>query len=111
MTTPSPKAPVELTAWMRQRLALIRRDAEKAIASTPDVDLVIVPLARHWSEPGSRDDRSCDRCGAYVPEGVDLVLVHLHVAPWLHVVGGLCQSCHLLEVGTAPAGYVSGVRR
>lgn len=91
------KSPTEFTAWMRFRIAVILNDAAKARRAYPDV-VVVVPLARKWAEPGSVEDRSCDRCHTHVPDGDDLMLVHLLPAPWLHVCGGLCRSCYRLEV-------------
>jgi hypothetical protein len=58
--------------------------------------IVIAPLGSS-GPPGSVEDRSCDRCGRYVPEGDRLHLLSYHVAPRIILCCGLCSSCAAKE--------------
>lgn len=83
----------EPTAWLRGAVT-------RALAVVDSLDLpaetsVVAPLGR----TGGRDDRTCDRCGRYVPEGPAF---HAHLVvprPGVHLVVGLCQGCRDLERG------------
>ncbi|MFC5998280.1 hypothetical protein ACFP6A_06015 [Quadrisphaera sp. GCM10027208] len=83
---------------MRQRLAeRVERAVRERAAAGGDV-AVVIPLGRTGA-PGSEQDRSCDRCGTYVPVGTELLMLVFAPEPWLRVVGGLCPACWTREAG------------
>lgn len=45
------------------------------------------------SRAGAPSDRTCDRCGHYVPQDSDLYTFALDAAPRVILTGGLCQQC------------------
>jgi len=53
---------------------------------------IIAPLGSS-GPPGSREDRSCDRCRVFVPEGDLLHMFVYRPTPRIHLAGGLCASC------------------
>lgn len=93
--TSTPTRPVmhEPTAWLRGALAdvLARIDALDLEPGTA----VLAPLGR----TAGREDRTCDRCRHYVPEGPPFYCDLLIPRPGVHVVVGLCQVCRDLERG------------
>lgn len=93
-------APRESTAWLRTALA--RRVSElvsaELVAAPPT--MTVAPLAAP-TRPGSRDDRSCDRCGEYTPTGELFWPFVCHPTPYIILVGGLCAVCKDLEEGGA----------
>lgn len=89
----------EPSAWLRHAIA--RRQMTIDTVARPfgqgsDGLAVVMPVSP-WSEPGSREDRSCDRCGVYVPVGHTLWLggIELRRRDGLTAVVtfGLCTSC------------------
>lgn len=91
-------APWEPSAWMRQRLAERVEVAVRERAAAGGDVAVVIPLGRTGT-PGSREERSCDRCSTYVPPGTELLMLVFRPEPWLHITGGLCQACWSLEAG------------
>lgn len=53
---------------------------------------VVAPLGRP-ATPGSDDDRTCDRCRTFTPEGGLFHPLVVHPTSWLILVGGLCAGC------------------
>ena len=88
----------EPSAWMRGRLAALERKAWRAVSADRDPAscVVIAALTRH-ELPGTWQDRTCDRCRAYVPPGESLHMLSHLVRPWLVVTGGLCDGCAAAE--------------
>lgn len=84
----------ECSAWMRGAAATRVRQIS---AQLKDIDTsaygaIIAPLGRTGA-PGSRADRSCDRCDSYVLEGDLLHMFVYQATPRIHLAGGLCSSC------------------
>jgi len=84
----------EPSSWMR--VAAAKRVAQ-INAQLKDIDTsaygVIVAAIGRTGAPGSRADRSCDRCNTYVPEG-DLLYMFVHrPTARIHLTGGLCSVC------------------
>lgn len=49
-------------------------------------------------EDDGREDRTCDKCFRYVPEGDGLGLLHAHQPPDLWLVAMLCTGCWAREI-------------
>jgi hypothetical protein len=88
----------EPSAWLRQAAAKRVRQIGAAVTDTSAFGAIVSPLGR-TGEPGSREDRTCDRCGRYVPQGELLHLFTYQPTPRIHLAGGLCGRCAAKEVG------------
>lgn len=90
-------APVEMSAWMRgriaERLAYCRRLGLDPDAPDP---VIIAPLGRP-AVPGEPSDRQCDRCDAYVPVGPTFWTTTIPAARGLLLIAGMCTPCARLE--------------
>jgi hypothetical protein len=90
----------ECSAWLRGEAARRVRQIE---AQLKDIDTstygVIVAALGRTGPPGSRADRSCDRCGTYVPPGRTLYLFVHQPTARIHLAGGLCPKCEAKELG------------
>ncbi len=93
--------PRELSAWFRQTVAA--RLATIDALGLPDAIAVVVPLSGTTTIPGSDDDRTCDRCGAYVPDDQQFHFTYLRPRPNVTVFGGLCTGCRDRERGWSAA--------
>jgi len=83
--------------WLRYNAAarLAEFDRVAQFAKSPATH-VVLPLGTVAARPGTREDRACDRCRIYRPDGLHIVtLSH----PWrrVTVTGGLCDDCAALE--------------
>lgn len=92
MTTTT-RAPHEASAWLRgavaDRLAVIDQRTD-----LPDTGVIVGPLGRTGAgAPGSREDRSCDRCSDYTPPGEDFHPFSIHPRPDVVLIAGLCARC------------------
>lgn len=90
----------EPSAWLREAVAR-RIHALESLGFDPHGPgpLFVVPLGEP-TVPGTREDRECDRCGVYVPDGE----MHLFAGPAarrLVLGGGLCSGCARREGWTA----------
>lgn len=90
----------EASGWLRSTAARRARQIERMgfdlhDAATP---LVVAPIGKA-ARPGEREDRTCDRCRTYVPEGETLHLFIYAPAPRLHLTGAWCQTCRDKEGG------------
>ena len=93
-TTPMITVPTDVahepSAWLRgvaaERVRLIN------VLDVEAYGVVIAPLGRTGT-PGSREDRECDRCRAYVPEGDLLHMFTYQPTPRIILAGGLCSVC------------------
>lgn len=102
-TTTSTYHVTEATHWLRTRLGqIIEGCAVLGLNTESSTTTIVVPLGRTGA-PGTREDRSCDRCGTYVPPGSLLYGTKHQVRPALLVVGALCPDCADREVGQAVA--------
>ena len=82
----------EASAWLRGIAAKRVRQINALHLDTSVYGAVIAPLGR-TGDPGSREDRECDRCRSYVPEG-DLLHMFVYMpTPRIHLAGGLCAGC------------------
>lgn len=98
-------APWEPTAWMREA---IRRQIDQIEASGVNravCDVVVVPLTGSYAGiAGTREDRTCDRCRVYVPEGRQLWVGAVRSRRIDGTVAllavGLCARCKDAEVGS-----------
>ena len=88
----------EPSAWLRAVEADRLADIDAAGLADSSTTLM-VPLSGVGTTPGSRDDRTCDRCRCYVREGQRFLLLVLRSRPHVLLVGGLCERCHQREVG------------
>jgi hypothetical protein len=111
--------PWEPSLWFRTELARV----EAAVRALPDVlatiPVVLAPLG-HSGPPGSREDRTCDRCRKYIPPTdpgrparffVGGVSVRISETSKGVVTFGLCDGCHRIEGSPMPGVEVAGVAR
>lgn len=91
--TATTAAPWEPTTWLRtallKRLALI----DDLAPDVPEGTTVVLKLVE--SRAGERSDRTCDRCGTYVPPGGTYGVESISPPHrWdVLVIVGLCRSC------------------
>ena len=92
----------EASHWLREAVAglvtsLLRFGLDPDDLSGP---LVVVPLGG-TTTPGTRADRTCDRCRRFVPDdaAARFVLVKHQARARLVVTLGLCDRCHTAEYG------------
>jgi hypothetical protein len=88
----------EPSAWMRGAAAKRVRQISAQLKGidTSAYGAIVSPLG--WTgAPGSRADRSCDRCFRYVREGDLLHLFTYQPTPQIHLIGGLCGRCAAKE--------------
>ena len=89
--TAATRAPWEPSEWMR---AAVGRRLTEVDALVPDLDVQVLTKLKP-STLGEKSDRTCDRCGTYVPPGgaygVELV-VPPH-RPHVGIIVGLCLPC------------------
>jgi len=88
----------EASAWLRGAAA---KRVRQISAQLKDIDTsaygaIVSPLGRTGA-PGSRADRSCDRCNIFVPEGDLLHMFVYRPTPRIHLAGGLCGRCAAKE--------------
>lgn len=86
----------EPTFWLRSAAAERVRLID--LLDVEAFGVVIAPLGSS-GPPGSVEDRSCDRCGLYVPEGDRLHLLSYHVTARIILCCGLCATCSAKETG------------
>lgn len=88
----------EPSAWLRAAVARRVRQVRSAGLDPNQTDpMIVAPLGRA-AAPGSREDRACDRCRRYTPEGRLFYPFGFQPLPGLLLVGGLCAACHRKEV-------------
>jgi hypothetical protein len=87
----------EASAWLRGAAARRVRQIEALHLDASTFEVVVSPLGRTGA-PGSRADRTCDRCGTYVPASGTLHLFLYRPTPRIHLFGGLCAACEAREV-------------
>ena len=90
--------PQEPSAWLRGAAA---KRVRQIGAQLKDIDTsafgaIVAPLGTS-GPPGSREDRTCDRCRCYVPQGDALHMFVYAPTPRIHLAGGLCGSCAAKE--------------
>lgn len=92
------RRPHEATAWLRTAVA--RRLAYLDTLDLDTTTTVVAPLGRSLAG-GSTDpeDRTCDRCRHYVPHGSPLYVGMVRPRVTVHLVVGLCETCHAAERG------------
>lgn len=88
----------EPTAWMRARLDRQAAALDRLGLTRPGGPLVVAPLGERLTRPGTREDRTCDRCGTYCPDAERFVPVAYQRVDGLVLVGGLCGACDEREV-------------
>jgi hypothetical protein len=88
----------EPSAWLRGAAAKRVRQINAAVTDVEAYGAIVSPLGRTGA-PGSRADRSCDRCNTYVPPGRTLHLFTYQPTPRIHLCCGLCPQCEAREVG------------
>lgn len=92
--------PWEPSAWMRGAIDRATKRIEAAGVTRIMCDVVVTPLG-NGSEPGSREDRTCDRCEVYVPPGRELTLGTVAIGrvdgTRGFLVFGLCRTCYGAE--------------
>ena len=93
-TTPMITVPTDVahepSAWLRGVAAKLVRQINAL--NVEDFGVVVAPLGR-TGPPGSREDRECDRCRRFVPEGDTLHLITYRATPRIFLAGGLCSVC------------------
>jgi hypothetical protein len=93
-----PQLVEEPSAWLRGAAARRVRQIKNLHLDTSAYAVVIAPIGR-TGDPGSHEDRECDRCRSYVPQGDVLHLFTYRAKPRILLAGGLCGSCTAKEVG------------
>jgi hypothetical protein len=90
----------EPSAWLRGAAAKRVRQigAQLRDVDTSAYGAIVSPLGRTGA-PGSREDRTCDRCRSYVPECSPLHMFTYQPTPRIYLAGGLCESCARKELG------------
>lgn len=83
----------EPTAWMRSAVAAKLRQIDSLDVETGTT--IVCPMGR----TAGREDRTCDRCRHYVPEGPPFYVDTIRPRPRVHIVVGLCQVCRDAERG------------
>lgn len=93
----------ELSSWLRSEGA---RRAHQAltIAGLNGIGArVVVPLSGSTPKPGSREDRTCDRCTFFASGDDEFYPFNLEYPTAgggvVAVFGGLCRDCWAKEVG------------
>lgn len=98
MTAP----PWEPTAWMREAIDRRVDQLEAQGVDRTRCDTVVTPLAGLSTTPGTREDRTCDRCSVYVSPKLHLwggaVQMQRVDGTIALLVVGLCQRCAAAEV-------------
>ena len=92
----------EPSAWLREIESRRLAELDEALAIDPPpagVGLFVLAITRHTS-PGEREDRTCDRCRTYCGPEVGFNMISSQPRPRVWLVGGLCDTCLALEVGT-----------
>jgi hypothetical protein len=87
----------EPSAWLRRAAAKRVRQIKNLPVDASAYGAIVSPLGR-TGEPGSRADRTCDRCGTYVPASGTLHIFIYQPTPRIHLFGGLCAACQAREV-------------
>ncbi|GAA3089281.1 hypothetical protein JOF29_007945 [Kribbella aluminosa] len=92
--------PWEPSAWFRGQIVRVATRT-RLVALPYDGTTVVVVALRH-AQPGSREDRTCDRCREYVPPmSAKFFCGAQHFRISGHVCGvmtfGLCDRCRRLE--------------
>ncbi len=88
----------EPSAWLRSTVARrVRQVRSQGLDPYAPDPLIVAPLGRAAAR-GSREDRACDRCRRYTPEGQPFYPFGFQPLPGLLLVVGLCQRCHDREV-------------
>lgn len=92
------RRPHEATAWLRTTAA--RRLAYLDTLNLDTTTTIVAPLGRSLTGGSdSPEDRTCDRCRHYVPHGSPFYVGKVMPRPTVHLVVGLCQTCHNAERG------------
>jgi len=87
----------EPSAWLRAAVARrVRQVRGHGLDPSRADPLIVAPLGRTGA-PGSREDRECDRCRSYTPQGDLFYPFGFQPLPGLLLVGGLCAACHRRE--------------
>lgn len=81
----------EHTAWLRDALAGVAARVDSAVV---DPDTVVITTL---GAIGGRMDRTCDRCGTYVPRGRAFFPAMIPARRDLLVIVGLCHTCRNAE--------------
>lgn len=86
----------EGTAWLRRVTADAERRAREAQAASRIPHAAVVSIGPP-TFPGTREDRTCDRCRTFVAEGVVFWTFTQCRPGGVYIVGGLCDECRELE--------------
>lgn len=86
----------EGTAWLRGVTADAERRAREAQAAVHIPYAAIVSIGPP-TFPGTREDRTCDRCRTFVAEGTLFWTFVQSRRGGVFIVGGLCDECRELE--------------
>lgn len=87
----------EGTAWLRGAVARRLAQLDRLDLGPTRGRVIVCPLDR-GAEPGSREDRTCDRCRSYVPDGRPFVTGLVQPRTGVLLAYGLCGTCADLEV-------------
>ena len=89
----------EPSAWLRGAAAKRARQIRVKFKGIdiPADSVIVAPLGRAGAL-GSRADRECDRCFAYVPPGDLLYLFVYQPTPRINLCCGLCATCERKEL-------------
>jgi hypothetical protein len=87
----------EPTAWLRVAAERRARELWPAVVANPHARVIAQLAGNSWPAPGSVEDRTCDRCGVYVPPGQPYVVAAYWVTSRLALGVGLCDTCGAKE--------------
>lgn len=86
--------------WMRSTLKIRFADVVFEHGKPEPGVLYTITLGDETPEPGSREDRTCDHCGHFVPFSApdgEFYTVQIALLANVFVWGGLCALCIALE--------------
>lgn len=86
----------EPSAWLRSAAAKRVRQLNAAVPDPSAYGAIVAPLGSS-GPPGSREDRSCDRCGRYVPVGDVLHVFGYWPTAQICLAGAFCSGCAAKE--------------
>jgi len=86
----------EGTAWLRGATADAERRARAAQADLAEPSVAVVTIGPP-ALPGTREDRTCDRCRTFVDECILFWSFLQRRSGGVYIVGGLCDECREFE--------------
>jgi hypothetical protein len=89
-------------AWIRAAEAVRMVELEESGVSLDGSRSILTPLVER-NEPREVQDRTCDRCGEFVPPSLTLTTFLWRPVRHVGLVGALCGACATAQGYVAPA--------